>query len=43
MNYEFWYGSHMAGFGLLAIITWAVLIIDAVLLGVWLWQKISKK
>ncbi len=29
--------------GLFGIITWIVVIVDLVLLGVWLWKKISSK
>ncbi len=41
MNYG--YGSMMGGFGSLGFITWLVVTIDLILLGVWLWQQISKK
>jgi len=33
----------MGGAGLLFAIFWIVIFIDAVLLGVWLWQQITKK
>lgn len=45
MNY-YGYGGNwgmMAGMGLIGLITWTVVIIDLVLLGIWLWQHISKK
>jgi len=37
------YGDMMGGFGALGAITWLVVTIDLVLLGVWLWKKISNK
>ncbi|MEK7134248.1 MAG: hypothetical protein AAB819_00770 [Patescibacteria group bacterium] len=37
------YGSMMAGWGLLGTITWLVIVVDLVLVGIWLWQNISKK
>lgn len=37
------YGSMMGGAGGLGIITWLVVVIDLVLVGVWLWQQITKK
>ena len=36
-------GGGMWGAGILGIITWLVMIVDLVLLGIWLWQHISKK
>ena len=36
------YGSVMGGAGTLGFVTWLVVIIDLVLLGVWLWKQISK-
>ncbi|MEK7531695.1 MAG: hypothetical protein AAB545_02080 [Patescibacteria group bacterium] len=33
----------MGGAGTYGFITWIVLFIDLVLVGVWLWQQISKK
>lgn len=35
--------SMMGGLGSLHVITWLVIIADLVLLGIWLWQQISKK
>ena len=35
--------SMMGGMGALGIITWLVVIGDLILLGVWLWQQVSKK
>lgn len=47
MRYEYGgsdWGMMGGGFGLLlCTVTWLVLIIDGILLGIWLWQKISKK
>lgn len=36
------YGS-MMGFGLLGGLAWLVVLADLILVGVWLWQQISKK
>jgi uncharacterized membrane protein len=33
----------MGGAGFLGLITWLVIIVDLVLVGIWLWQQISKK
>jgi len=33
----------MGGMGLFGAITWLVIIIDLILVGIWLWQQISKK
>ena len=40
MNYG--YGGMMGGFGLFGLLTWLVLFVDLVLLGVWLWKQINK-
>ena len=40
MNYG--YGEMMGGFGGLGLITWIVVLIDLVLLGIWLWRQIKK-
>ncbi len=37
------YGSMMAGFGSFGLITWLVILVDLVLVGIWLWQQITKK
>jgi hypothetical protein len=46
MNY-FWGGSGgwnmMGGTGLVGTIIWLVIVIDLVLVGVWLWQQVTKK
>jgi len=34
-------GMMGGGMGLLGLITWLVVIIDLILLGVWLWKKIK--
>ena len=36
------YGSMMVGWGLFGAITWLVVVVDLILVGVWLWQNISK-
>ncbi|HEY9583075.1 MAG TPA: hypothetical protein VJK09_02050 [Candidatus Paceibacterota bacterium] len=47
MRYGYEYGGDWGlmggGFGFLGVVTWLVIIIDGILLGIWLWQKISKK
>ena len=40
MMYE--YGS-MMGFSVLGGLVWLVVFADLILLGIWLWQQISKK
>jgi len=40
-GYDGW--GMMGGAGLLGVITWLVVIVDLVLVGVWLWQQVSKK
>lgn len=37
------YGGMMGGGMSLGVITWIVVIIDLVLLGIWLYQQITKK
>jgi len=40
---EYGYGGMMAGFGgALCVITWIVVIIDLILVGIWLWKQIQK-
>ena len=42
-GYGGWGGGMMAGgFGLLCIITWIVVIVDLVLVGMWLYKQIKK-
>ena len=41
MGYGDW--STMGGWGGFGFITWLVVMFDLVLLGIWLWQKISQK
>ena len=44
MGYGTWgYGSMMSNFGSLGFLTWLVLFIDLILVGIWLWQQILKK
>lgn len=41
-----YYGSGwgmMGGAGLFGAIMWLVIVVDLVLVGIWLWQQISKK
>ena len=33
------YGGMMAGWGVLGAITWVVVVVDLVLLGIWLWKQ----
>ena len=40
---NFGYASMMGGVGLLGGLLWLVVFIDLVLVGVWLWQQISKR
>jgi len=37
------YGSGFGMMGLLGPLTWLVVLVDLVLLGIWPWQQISKK
>lgn len=37
------YEGMMGGFGLLASLFWIVILVDSILLGVWLWKKITKE
>ena len=37
------YGYGAGGGDWLGFITWLVIVIDLALLGIWLWQKVSKK
>ena len=43
MGYGYGGWSMMNGAGLFGGITWLVIIVDLVLVGIWLWQQISKK
>jgi len=43
MGYGYGSGSMMGGLAGFGAITWLVVTIDLVLLGIWLWQQISKK
>lgn len=43
MGYGTWgYGSMMGGFSTIGILTWLVILVDLVLVGIWLWQQIQK-
>ena len=42
MGYGY-YGDMMGGIGLFGFITWFVVIVDLVLLGMWLWKQVSGK
>ena len=33
----------VGGMGLLGTLTWLIVLVDLILLGIWLWQHISKK
>lgn len=37
------YGGGLGGVGIFTLLTWLVIFVDLVLVGVWLWQHISKK
>lgn len=41
MRYNDW--GMMGGAGLFGAITWLVVVVDLVLLGIWLWKQISKR
>ena len=43
MGYGYNYGGMMGGVGTFGFVTWLVIIVDLVLLGVWLWKQITKK
>lgn len=36
------YGSMMGGVGAFGLLTWLVLLVDLVLVGVWLWKQINR-
>lgn len=37
------YGAGLGGGSSLGFLTWIVLFADLIMLGIWLWQQISKK
>lgn len=37
------YNGMMGGAGIFGALTWLVLFVDLVLVGIWLWQHISKR
>lgn len=41
MNYG--YGGMMGGIGGFGFLTWIIVFVDLILVGIWLWQQISKK
>ena len=41
MYYGNW--GMMGGWGLLGAITWLVVMVDLVLVGIWLWKQVNKK
>lgn len=43
MGYGYGYEGMMGGVGTYGFLTWLVVLVDLVLLGIWLWQQISKK
>ena len=43
MMYGYNYGGLIGGgYGIFCVITWLVVIVDLVLLGMWLWKQIKK-
>ncbi len=36
------FGTMMGGFGIFAFLFWIVIFVDLILLGIFLWKKISK-
>lgn len=40
---NFGYGGMWGGASLFGFLTWLVVLVDLVLLGVWLWKQIQKK
>ena len=41
MGYQ--YGGMRGGWGTFGFLTWIVIFVDLILLGVWLWKQITKK
>ena len=41
MGYE--YSGMMGGMRVFGLLTWIVVLVDLVLVGMWLWQQISRK
>lgn len=37
------YSGIMGGAGVFMLLTWLVIVVDLILVGVWLWQHISRK
>jgi hypothetical protein len=42
MMYGYGYSGMMGGASFLGLLTWFVLFVDLVLVGVWLWKQINK-
>ncbi|MES2014684.1 MAG: hypothetical protein V4437_02620 [Patescibacteria group bacterium] len=42
MNYAYG-GGMLAGMSTFGLLTWLIILADLVLVGIWLWQKITKK
>jgi len=40
--YGYNYGGMMGGAGTFGAITWLIIIVDLVLVGIWLWKQINK-
>ncbi len=38
-----WGYGMMSGYGTLGFLTWLIVFIDLVLLGLWLWKQVQKK
>ena len=45
MDYDMmsWMMGSMWGVGFLGFLTWLIILIDLILLGIWLWKQINKK
>ena len=43
MGYGYGGWDMMGGAGIFGLVTWLIIIIDLVLVGIWLWQHISRK
>lgn len=41
-NYQYMMGQGWSTFGVLGIFFWIVIFVDAILLGLWLWQQLQK-
>lgn len=43
MGYGYGGWDMMGGAGIFGLLTWLVILVDLVLVGIWLWQQVSKK